>query len=273
MQIDLAPDGIVTALWRACDSWVGYAERFERVADPGFPDGSRLQDDNAAATVGEDSLALSSYVRERAWNAARMLRSLHRQVFETQPGRFHLDSTVLYPLMRAVLEDATTISWLQAPEDRTARFTRALRALSTDSHYFTENHLLLASAAPAARAVSAEVGEALTAHMTAEKGATRAHFEHLAGELGLDIVEATRKLSTSAPVKVQYGENSIEFATWKLLSDLSHFSYMMLRHLATTPIPGSSVPLLHTTMLQFALTVNRVCADAAERIENAAALG
>jgi hypothetical protein len=270
MQVEMDPDDTVAALWRTCDSWADRAGRLQRLADTGFPDGSRLHGDNATATVSEASLAVSNYVQERLWNAARMLRSLHRQVFETDPGRFHLDATVLYPLMRAAMEDATTITWLQEPEERNARLTRAFRALFTDSLYFTENHLLLASAAPTVSAVPAEVGDALSAHMTAEQAATRERFEYLAGELSLDVAESTRKLATSAPVKVQYGNSSVEFVTWKFLSDLSHFSFIMLRHLATTPIPGTTVPLLHATMLQFSQTVNRVCDDAAEHIEQAA---
>ena len=273
MQVDMDPDDTVAALWRTCDSWATRAGRLQRLADAGFPTGSRLHRDNATATVGDASLAVSAYVQERAWNAARMLRSMHRQVFETEPGRFHLDATVLYPLMRATMEDATTIVWLQAPEERNARLTRASRVLFTDSLYFAENHLVLASAAPGVGAVPEAVGEALSAHVTAEQVATRAHFEHLAGDLSLDVVESTRKLTTSAPVKVQYGDGSVEFLTWKLLSDLSHFSFVMLRHLATTPIPGTTVPLRHATMLQFSQTVNLVCDDAAEHIEQAAFVG
>ena len=272
MQVEMDPEETVAKLWQACDRWTERAECFEKLADAGFPDGSRLHRDNASATVGEDSLAVSRYVQERARNAARMLRALHRHIFQTEPGRFHLDSTVLYPLMRAAIEDATTIAWLQAPEDRKERLTRASRALFTDSLYFTENHLLLATAAPTVGAVPVEMGEALSAHITAERTATRTHFERLAGELGLDVSESTRKLTTSAPVKVHYGDNSVEFATWKFLSDLSHFSFMMLRHLATTPIPGTPTPLLHATMLQFAQTVNRVCSDAAKQIEQSGSI-
>ena len=48
---------------------------------------------------------------------------------------------------------------------------------------------------------------------------------------------------------------------------------MMLRHLATTPILGTTVPLLHATMLQFAQTLNRVCDDAVEHVERAGIVG
>lgn len=273
MQVEMDPDDTVVALWRACDRWEHSAQRLGQLADAGFPSGSRLGTDNEAAAVGESSPAVSRYVQERMWNAARMLRSAHRQVFDTEPGRFHLDATVLYPLMRAAVEDATTIVWLQSPGNRDSRLTRAFRALFTDSLYFSENHLLLAAAAPAVGAVPLEVGDALSAHMLAEQDATRAHFKRLAGELGLDPDQSTRKLSTREPVKVQYGADSVELATWKFLSDLSHFSFMMLRHLATTPIPGTTVPLLHATMLQFAQTLNRVCDDAVEHVERAGIVG
>lgn len=273
MQVDMDPDDTIVALWRTCARWEHSAQRLEQLAATGFPGGSRLGTDNQAAAVGESSLAVSRYIQERMWNAARMLRSAHRQVFDTEPGRFHLDATVLYPLMRAAVEDATTIVWLQSPANRNSRLTRAFRALFTDSLYFTENHLLLAAAAPAVGAVPLELGDALSAHMTAEQEATRAHFKRLAAEVGLDPDQSTKKLSTREPVKVQYGADSVELATWKFLSDLSHFSFMMLRHLATTPIPGTTVPLLHATMLQFAQTLNRVCDDAVEHVERAGVIG
>lgn len=272
MQVEMGPEETVALLWQACDRWLERADCFEKLADAGFPDGSRLHLDNASATVGEDSLSVSRYVQERMWNAARMLRALHRHIFNTEPGLLHLDATVLYPLLRAAIEDATTIAWLQTPEDRKVRLTRAFRVLFTDSLYFAENHLLLATAAPAVGAVPVAMGEELSAHITAEKTASRTCFERLAGELGLNVSESTRKLTTSSPVRILYGDSSVEFATWKFLSDLSHFSFMMLRHLATTPIPGTPTPLLHATMLQFAQTVNRVCSDATERIEQSASI-
>lgn len=70
----------------------------------------------------------------------------------------------------------------------------------------------------------------------------------------------------------KFAIGSVEFATWKFLSDLSHFSFMMLRHLASTPIPGTTVPLLHATVLQFAQTVNRLCGDATEQVQEAIAI-
>ena len=271
MRVEMNHEGTVGALWQACENWKGHAARFEQLADAGFSIGSRIEDDNASATHGDRSLAVGAYLRERTWNAARMLRSLHRQVFETEAGRLHLDSTVLYPLMRAVMEDATTITWLQAPDDRNDRLTRIFRALFTDSYYFTENHLLLASAAFSTDDVPEEVSNELSAHIRDEKAATRTHFEQLARLSGIDEVESTKKLATSEPVRLHYGKESVEFMTWKLLSDLSHFSFMMLRHLATSPIPGSDAFLRDATILHFAATINRLCGDALKLIERAAA--
>jgi hypothetical protein len=267
------PDDTIEALWVSSGRWASIAARLDELANTGSPVGSQLHDDNAAAAIVGESLAVSSYIFERAWNAARMLRALHRDVFETAPGRLHLNASVLYPLLRAAVEDASTIVWMLSPADRDERLTRGFRALFTDSFYFTENHLLLARAAPAVGAVPSTVGEALMAHMTAERAASREKFRRLASQLGLDIAESTRKLSTREPLKTQYGEVSVELTTWKLLSDLSHFSYLMLRHLATSPVPGSAVPLLHATFLQFTSTVNRVCDDAIEHLGSATAGG
>lgn len=45
---------------------------------------------------------------------------------------------------------------------------------------------------------------------------------------------------------------------------------MMLRHLATSRVPGSTTPLLHVTVLHFARTLNRVSGDAIEAVQLAA---
>ena len=67
-----------------------------------------------------------------------------------------------------------------------------------------------------------------------------------------------------------YAKDSVERVAWGMLSDLSHFSYMMLRHLATSRVPGSTTLLLHVTVLHFARTLNRVSGDAIEALQLAA---
>lgn len=258
---------VVEQLWAACDAWSEKEKRFEALADAASRPGSRLLEDNAATVADGESLAVTDYMKQRAWNAARTLRALHRLVFETTPGKLWVNATVMYPLLRAALEDAAAIRWMQSPDERTERLLRVFRTFVSDNKYFTLNHRLLGVATASLGAGAAEYSEKLTAHMDAQKAESAAYFRRLATAAGLEMSEAMTTPHTSTPVKVEYGEESIEFVTWKFLSDLSHFSYMMLRNLATSPVPGSDASLEHITLLQLAQTVNRVCDDAIAAFE------
>jgi hypothetical protein len=270
IQVDIDPEQTIVALWTACAGWEQLADRIERLAEEGFTEGSRGQTDTAAAAVVDPPPVVSQYVIERARNITRMLRALHRGVFATVPGKLHLDATVMYPLMRAALEDAATIAWLRTPEEVDVRLTRALQALNQEQKYFVENHELLASTAAGLGGQAAELSEPLASHTAEEKAAAAAYFAQLAELLGLDPAEVTGTLSTRRPIVSVYGGRSVEIVTWKMLSDLSHFSFMTMRHLAESRVPGTAVPLLHATMRQFVGTVNRVCLDAVVAIERTA---
>ena len=266
VDVPISHAEVVTQLWAVCGTWAEMAQRLQSLADSATDSDSRLVDDNTTATVGDGSLAVMRYMQERSWNAARMLRALHRLVFDTRPGEFFIDGTVMYPLMRAALEDSASLLWLQSPEERLERLTRVVRALVSENEYFIENTRRLGVAVSGVPE-AAEHSEKLVAHMDEQKRESAAHFQQLAEAIGLDASLALKKTYTSTPVQAEYGAGSIEFITWKFLSDLSHFSFMMLRHMATSQVPGSDVRLEHVTLLQFSQTVNRVCDDAIAAFE------
>lgn len=251
-----------------CHAWADTEQRFQALADTADRPGSRLQSDNAAVAFDSRTLAVTDYVKQRAWNAARMFRALHRLVFDGTTGILRIDATVMYPLMRAALEDSATLRWMQSPHDESIRLTRAFRAMVKDNTFYIENHRLLALSAAGLGDDAAAYAEQLADHMLAQKEESEAHFRSLAEEVGIDAKEATRFLATSAPVQVEYGSDSIEYVSWKFLSDLSHFSYMMLRHLAMSPIPQSDAKLEYVTLLQLAQTLNRIADDAAAALED-----
>ncbi|HEY0249067.1 MAG TPA: hypothetical protein VGC45_12475 [Gryllotalpicola sp.] len=274
MRVDIDPDETVGELWRMCDAWSEAAACIQKLADDGFPEGSRTRSDNVAAAVVDQPPAVSKYLQERAWNLARMLRAVHGMAFDTEPGKLFLNPTLLYPLMRAALEDAATVVWLQAPDARKDRLARALRALHQDASYFTRNQLLLAAAASELDRIErqlADASEQLTSHMESEKVAVREHFVRLADNLKLDHRAVTAKLHTSTPITGVYGDDSLERVVWGILSDLAHFSFLMLRHSSESLVPGTGVPLLHVSLIQFARTLNRVCDDAIVALQRAAA--
>lgn len=259
---------VTEQLFVACHAWADTEQRFQALADAAGRPGSRLQADNAAVTFDGRSLAVADYVKQRAWNAARMFRALHRLVFDGTPGKLRIDATVMYPLMRAALEDSAALRWMQSPQDRSVRLTRAFRAMVKDNTFYIENHRLLALSTAGLGDDAAAHSERLTNHMLTQKEESEAHFRSLAEEAGIDATEATRFLTTSAPVQVEYGSESIEFVSWKFLSDLSHFSYMMLRHLAISPVPQSDAKLEYVTLLELVHALNYVAGDAATALED-----
>ncbi|MCM3658459.1 hypothetical protein M3147_14475 [Agromyces mediolanus] len=264
------PEVTTVSLWTRCEEWKRIAARIAQLADEDFIVGSREHSDNEAVEVVDSPPAVSRYLRERAWNIARMLRALHRLVFDTEVGQFYLDATVMYPLMRAALEDASTIVWLQQPTERGERLTRALQALHQESEHFATNQNRLALVATGVGGEAAVQDTMLEEHVAREKLSVREHFRAVAELLSLDPGAVMAPLSTRRPITSSYGAQSQEFMTWGMLSDLSHFSYMTLAHLATSKVPGSSVQLLHVVMAQFVRTVNRACVDAIGALERAA---
>jgi hypothetical protein len=252
----------------ACQAWVVTEQRFQTLAETAERPGSRLQADNAAVVFEDLSLALADYVKQRAANAARMFRALHRLVLDGEPGTLRIDATVMYPLMRAALEDSATLRWLQSPQERSIRLTRAFRALAKDNTFYIENHRLLALATAGMGHDAAAQSERLTNHMMTQKELSEAYFRSLAGAAGIDATEATRSLATSAPVQVEYGSESIEYVSWKLLSDLSHFSYMMLRHLEMSPVPQTDAKLEYVVLLELVHALNHVADGAAAALDD-----
>ncbi len=268
----MTADYVTSAIERTCGEWADLADALQEVADVGAATGSQLDLDNQAAVVGDQSKAIARYVQERAWNAARMLRHLYRVVFDTEPGRLHLDFTVMYPLMRATLEDTAALTWLLSPNGQNERLTRSLRLLRDDSLYLAENHAKLAVAGAGVSGVPPALAVQLEQHMLNEVRVTKEHFEALAKGLGLDSAELARRPSTSEPIKSVYGEESVAFVAWKLLSDLSHFSFTMMRHMAAPVAELEGSPLSNVTLVVFATEVNRGARVSADHLRRAVAL-
>lgn len=65
--------------------------------------------------------------------------------------------------------------------------------------------------------------------MESELQDVSAHYASVAAALDLDSAEIARPIHTSMQVKEAFGEGSLHYVTWKLLSDLSHYSYTLTR--------------------------------------------
>jgi hypothetical protein len=181
-------------------------------------------------------------------------------------GKLHLNFTVLYPLLRGALEDAGTLIWLRSPPDRSARILRSLRLLREDGMYFASNHLLLAKAATGHADIPAGLAEALRVHMQEEIDEIKSHFDEVAGLLGYPARAVSAGVPTSLPLKEQFGADHLTFVMWKLLSDLSHYSYSLTRHFSSNNeyVDQTNDFVTFRVMIQ---TVNTALADAADLLD------
>jgi hypothetical protein len=222
--------------------------------------------DDAAAVVGDHSKAIASYVQNRAGNAARFAQEVADATTARVDGKLHLNFTVLYPLLRGALEDAGTLMWLRSPADGSARILRSLRLLREDGMYFASNHLLLAKAATGRADIPAGLAEALRAHMQAEMDEIKSHFDEIADLLGYPAKAVSAAVPTSLPLKEHFGAEDLSFVIWKLLSDLSHFSYSLTRHFSSNNeyVEQTNDVVTFRVMIQ---TVNTALADAADLLD------
>ncbi|WP_140393382.1 hypothetical protein [Leucobacter sp. 7(1)] len=231
------------------------------VASNFSPDASsQLVTDNSALATETASLALTRYIYERAYNAVRTLKKLHHLVFDFDPSQIHFDHTTMYPLMRSVIEDSSTISWLLSPEDLTERLTRTLRIFSTENKYFIENLKLLSEVNQA----SSGGPDLLKNHLDEQKAEMEELLISTAVRLNLELDQVLKIVPTRQPIKDHYGSTSTTFLAWKLLSDLSHFSFMTLRHMTKEVPDYAGAPLNRVTMISLAAAVGRSAYDASQ---------
>lgn len=69
----------------------------------------------------------------------------HRSPLETDPGQVTLNFVLLYPTMRAAVENSAALTWLLSPEDRPERLERLIRVLRRDVGQFVANNKRLAA--------------------------------------------------------------------------------------------------------------------------------
>jgi len=249
-------------------TWPALAGRLEELAAKGAESGSQLDLDNRAAAVGTSSKAIAAYILNRASNAARFVRELHRMVIEQEPGRLSLNYTALHPLLRGALEDGTALIALLKPAEQSERLTRALRSLFADGNYLVGNHLLLAQALSSEVEMPAGLAEAVSTHMSEEQDAMVEEFKATAAALALNYTLIARSVSNKTLLTEAFGPDSQTYAIWKVLSDLSHFSFAMNKHLSSYQADHDTT-LENVVLVVFISEVNKTLFTAANLLEAA----
>jgi hypothetical protein len=214
----------------ACRAWTDLETAMAVLAQSAVIDTSQLGRDLHGLGRADELRDLTDYPQARAGNAARLLRSLQAVVLERVPDAAFIDTAAMYPLLRALLEDAATIRWLMVGETARERCLRSLRLLRSDGRYVSDAQNLIQRTLESLpffvdRTSRSEVGIRIGAGLeTVWPGLDRAILHH-----ELEQSELDRRPLQSEIVRGAYGEESVEFATWKLLSNLAHYSYSVER--------------------------------------------
>ncbi|MEO8529485.1 MAG: hypothetical protein ABI435_10450 [Pseudolysinimonas sp.] len=179
-------------------------------------------DDATILAVG--SVRVAPYVNHRARHAARFARAVFELSGERRREAGAIDHALLFPMLRSCLEDSAALVWLLHESDQFERWTRILRALRTDADFFTRNQILLSDAAGNSGEPD-QVLDELRQRMEREHGALSEQVRAASVRLGLDQRSVVTTLRPSEPLHVVFGKLSVTVVTWRLLSDLSHYSY------------------------------------------------
>lgn len=77
--------------------------------------------------------------------------------------------------------------------------------------------------------------------MESEKLEAAKFLKGIATKSGIAAQELTASVRIKTLFAETYGEADVVYPIWKMLSDLSHFSYLMTKHLSTTEFEGEPV--------------------------------
>jgi hypothetical protein len=221
-----------------------------------------LADDAAVQVIG--SVRAARYIDHRAAHAARFARAIFALSGDKRGEVGPLDDALLFPMLRTCLEDGAAIIWLVQEATEVDRWVRILRALRTDAHFFANNQLLLSDAALAAGGGADRVLSELKSQMERERVALSEQVLAASRRLGLEPRTVERQLRPSEPLQAVFGSRSATVATWKLLSELSHYSYGLSARLT---VGGPSEPQSGDEFIGMVLScLNPVLDDATRRL-------
>lgn len=245
------------SLFRQFEQWRELQQDLEAIVTSTPPASSRLMTDNRELATESTSFAHARYVFERGLNTVRTLKKLDYLVFRLSPGEMHLDQTTMYPLMRSVLEDMTTVTWMLSPDSTNERLCRSLRIFHTEVGYFITNQQLLGEVAFTFDQDHGSTTTGLKEHLESERSQFVELIEQTAERLGIDKSQVKKSVGNRTPIADQTGDKNTQLLAWKLLSDMSHFSYLTMK-LSNQPAPDyDGSPLNQVNMIFLAAEVGR----------------
>lgn len=242
------------------------ADDLDRVARLPIPSSCSLARDESATRRAGGGLVLSEYVQERAATAARYLRELHRSTLEVEPERLQLDFVLMYPMLRGALENSAALTWLLKPDSSPERLERFIRVLRRDVTQFVANNKRLAAARSDAIQVPSEPFERLATSMETQGPLATNYLDTAANTIGIDIRASQGQVLTATPIVDVYGEGSMPHVVWRFLSDLTHFSFSIMKNHEIAEVETGE-PVRVTSLSLFTMTVAMAAKDALQAVE------
>ncbi|WP_458042306.1 MULTISPECIES: hypothetical protein [Bacteria] len=240
----------------------------DRLARAEVPPTSPLGTDQRTAREEGGSLVLTQYIQERAATAARYLFELHSSTLEADPGQLTLDFVLLYPTMRGAVENSAALTWLLGPEDRLVRLERFIRLLRRDVGQFVANNKRLAASREDSMPVPPEMFDQLAAAMKTQGPLATNYLDSAASAIGLDVRATQQQVQTATPLTGVYGENSLPHVVWRFLSDLTHFSFSIMKNQEIAEAEGGG-PVRIASLRLFTTTTTLTARDALRALEQA----
>ncbi|SFS17490.1 hypothetical protein SAMN04487846_3573 [Microbacterium sp. cf046] len=240
----------------------------DRLARAEVPPTCRLAADERTAREAGGSLMLTQYIQERAATAARFLFELHRSTLEVDPGQLTLDFVLLYPTMRAAVENSAALTWLLSPADRPERLERLIRVLRRDVGQFVANNKRLAASRNDSMPIPAEMFDQLATAMETQGPLATNYLDSAASAIGLDVRATQGQLQTATPIAGVYGDNSLVHVVWRFLSDLTHFSYSIMKNQEIAEAEGGG-PVRIASLQLFTTTTTLTARDALQALQHA----
>lgn len=238
----------------------------DRVARMHIPSSSPLAHDERATRRAGNRLVLGEYVQERAATAARYLFELHRSTLEVEPERLQLDFVLLYPTLRGALENSAALTWILSPEERQLRLERFIRVLRRDVTQFVANNKRLAAANINGLQVPAELFERLATSMETQGPLATDYLDAAATSLGMNVRASQGQVLTATPIVDVYGDGSVPHVVWRFLSDLTHFSFSIMKnHEIAEAETGEPVRIASLSL--FTTSIVMAAQDALQAIE------
>lgn len=181
-----------------------------------------------------------------------------------EPERLQLNFVLLYPTLRGALENCAALTWLLRPESRQLRLERFIRVMRRDANQFVVNNKRLAMTYDPLLPMPEELFTRLALAMATEGPLVSDYLDTAAKAVGVTIKASRGPVLTATPIVDVYGNDSLPHVVWRFLSDLTHFSFTVMKNQELAEA-DSGEPVRVSTLLVYTATTATVALGPSNR--------